>query len=119
MHVDSPILKAIKEQLNIGEVEALRDCLVDTDELGVYCLDLSKNTNYPLWLVSYLEAVFKALVSYPKLVVIVSGVRQTVRPEGKRWTKKAQGEYAGLIGYLEDFAGARSGEGQVVELLFV
>ncbi len=80
----------------------------------------SENANgfNPLWARQELIAMFKKLAPYPQATVLVTDLRSSICPPGKRWTGRLGHEYAEAVGFIQELARTWSTRRAQVTLLF-
>lgn len=71
---------------------------------GVMCrvLDAGAVTGGFLWLQASFDRLIEGLKNGCPAVLFVTGIRETVRPEGRRWTRAAEKERTEYLRLLED-----------------
>lgn len=72
----------------------------------------------PLWARQELIGIFKKLAPYPQATVLVTDLRASICPPGKRWTRRLRGEYAEAVAFIQELARTWSTRRAKVTLLF-
>src|SRR5690625_990352 len=72
----------------------------------------------PLWARLELISLFKKLAPCPRSTVVITDLRKTLCPPGRRWTKTIQREYLEAIALIEEIARNWSTPNAVITLLF-
>jgi len=72
----------------------------------------------PLWARQEIVAVIKRLAVYPSATVIITGLRPSICPPGKRWNRAMQHEYAEAVRLIQQLACGWSTPSGNLTLLF-
>lgn len=72
----------------------------------------------PLWARQELIAIFKKLAPYPQATVLITDLRSSICPPGKRWTHRVRQEYAEAVAFIQELARTWSTRRAKVTLLF-
>lgn len=78
----------------------------------------SGNGFTPLWARQELIAIFKKLAPYPRATVVITDLRSSICPPGKRWTARVRHDYAEAVAFIQEIARAWSTGRANVTLLF-
>jgi hypothetical protein len=58
----------------------------------------------PLWARGELIGILKRLASEPQATLLVTNLAESVRPRGRRWTRRSRREYGEAIAFIRDLA---------------
>ncbi len=81
--------------------------------------DLAGETHEPLWLRSRVLETLKSAQPRQDVVLLVSGLRDSVAAQGRRWTRRRESEYAAARDYLEDLCARERPFGVRLNVIFI
>ncbi len=58
----------------------------------------------PLWARQEAISILKKLAPYPRATLLVTGLREAVRPPGRRWSRRLHREYTEAVEMIQDLA---------------
>ncbi len=58
----------------------------------------------PLWARTELIGILKSLAPEPRATLLVTNLAESIRPPGRRWTRRSQREYGEAIAFIRDLA---------------
>ncbi len=71
---------------------------------GFAHLDLSQNPFDPLWVREEFIKSLKCLAGFNENLLVITGLRGTLCPPGKYWTRRMQERYGDALAYIDDLA---------------
>lgn len=73
----------------------------------------------PLWARNEFISIFKKLAPCPRATVVVTNLRASICPPGKRWSRQVRQEYTEAIRFIQELARTWSTRRANVTLLFL
>ena len=86
---------------------------------GFAHLDLSLKPFDPLWVRAAFVKSLKNLAGYEDALLVVSGLRISLCPEGKYWTRRVQNRYENALSYIDDLAAKWSTPNTTLTVLYL
>ncbi|GEM_PF-844990 len=71
---------------------------------GLEHLDLRGRNYEPLWIQQEVIALLKQLSGYARALLLVSGLRESLRPHGRYWTQRLRREHDEAVAYIDRLA---------------
>lgn len=71
---------------------------------GFFHLDLSKRGFDPLFIREELVAGFKKVSGFDNCLILVTGLRRAICPDGRRFTQRLRAKYDDAIAYIDEMA---------------
>ncbi len=86
---------------------------------GFAHLDLSRNSFDPLWVRLEFIKSLKHLAGYNENLLVVSGLRVSLCPAGKYWTRRIQKSYQDALIYIDELAAKWSTPNTALTVLYL
>jgi hypothetical protein len=81
--------------------------------------DAREEETDPLWIRSSIQKRITVLKGHSKALLIVSNLRQAMKPAGRRWTRRREAAYRESIQSIEEIAASNATPGQKLSILFI
>ena len=81
--------------------------------------DAREEETDPLWIRSSIQKRMTVLKGHSKALLIVSNLRQAMKPAGRRWTRRREAAYRESIQSIEEIAASNATPDQKLSILFI
>lgn len=122
--IDYHLTRSTNERVSLEEfarmaIEILREQNYLSPSYGLFHLDLREREFDALWVQEELVRGLKRLSGCEQALLLVTGLRKSIAPHAKRWTRNLKDRHAECIDYIDDLAARYSSSSTKLTLIYL